>query len=138
VIEVSIERLVGDVALCNALSLYEYEPASGGPQTEEDEELGAQASWPMNFALGQSYPNPLHERTTIAYQLPIESPVSLKIYNVAGQVVRELASGKQKPGYYKASWDGKDGSGRQVSSGIYFYRLDAGGFTKTNKLVVVR
>lgn len=135
VINVEITPLEGDFALCNELALYEFGHGKGGGPQEE--------GWtgkplPLTYALSQSYPNPFNEKATIAYQLPEEAPVSLKVYNVAGQMVRELASGKQKAGYYNAVWDGKDGSGRSVSSGVYFYRLDAGGFSKTNKLVVVR
>jgi len=135
VIDVEILPLEGDFALCNELALYEFTRGSGGPQEEEG---WSDTPLPLAYALGQSFPNPCRDKTTISYQLPEETPVSLKVYNVAGQVVRELASGKQKAGYYQAAWDGKDGSGRQVSSGVYFYRLDAGGFSKTNKLVVVR
>ncbi len=136
VIDVEITPLEGDFALCNEIALYEFDRGKGGGPQEEEGWSGKPL--PLTYALGQSYPNPFKDNVTIAYQLPEEVPVSLKVFNVTGQVVRELASGKQKAGFYNAVWDGKDGSGRSVSSGIYFYRLDAGGFTKTNKLVVVR
>jgi len=135
VIDVEITPDAGDFALCNEIALYEFNRGSGGPQTDE---AGPFVALPLTYALGQSYPNPFRDNATIAYQLPEETPVSLKVFNVTGQVVRELASGKQKAGFYNAVWDGKDGFGRSVSSGIYFYRLDTGGFSKTNKLVVVR
>jgi hypothetical protein len=135
VIDVEITPDAGDFALCNEIALYEFDRGSGGPQTDE---AGPIMELPLTYALGQSFPNPFQDKATIAYQLPEETPVSLKVFNVTGQVVRELASGKQKAGFYKAVWDGKDGSGRSVSSGVYFYRLSAGGFSKTNKLVVVR
>lgn len=135
VIDVEITPDAGDFALCNEIALYEFNRGSGGPQTDE---AGPIVELPLTYALGQSFPNPFQDKAQISYQLPEETPVSLKVFNVTGQVVRELASGKQKAGYYKAVWDGKDGSGRSVSSGVYFYRLDAGGFRKTNKLVVVR
>ena len=136
VIDVEISPFEGDFALCNELTLYEFgRGKGGGPQEEEG---WSDKPLPLNYALGQSYPNPFKDKATISYQLPEETPVSLKVFNVTGQVVRELASGKQKAGYYKAVWDGRDGSGRSVSIGIYFYRLDTRGFSKTNKLVVVR
>jgi hypothetical protein len=132
-----IIRERGDFAVLGKLLVYEYAHGGGGggPQSAEG---ALPAPPPTVFALAQSYPNPMRDNATIRYQLPVETQVSLKVYNVIGQVVRELASGKQKAGYYKAVWDSRDGSGRSVSSGVYFYRLNAGGFTKTNKLIVVR
>jgi hypothetical protein len=132
-----IKRERGDFAVLGKLLVYEYAHGGGGggPQSAEG---ALPALLPTVFALAQSYPNPMRDNAIIRYQLPVETQVSLKVYNVIGQVVRELAAGKQKAGYYKAVWDSKDGSGRSVSSGVYFYRLDAGGFSKTNKLVVVR
>lgn len=132
-----IVRERGDFAVLGKLLVYEYAHGGGGggPQSTEG---ALPIPLPSVFALGQSYPNPMRDNAAIRYQLPVESRVSLKLYNVLGQVIRELASGKQKAGYYNAVWDGKDASGRLVSSGVYFYRLDAGGFTKTNKLVMVR
>jgi subtilisin family serine protease len=84
------------------------------------------------------YPNPVAEDATIAYEIAQPAPASLKLYNVAGQVVRTLVEGTVEPGRYEATWNGKDASGRKVSSGIYFYRLVAGPYSKTDKLVVVR
>jgi hypothetical protein len=132
-----IVRERGDFAVLGKLLVYEYAHGGGGggPQSTEG---ALPVPLPSVFALGQSYPNPMRDNAIIQYQLPVESQVSLKVYNVIGQMVRELASGKQKAGYYKAVWKGKDAQGREVSSGVYFYRLDAGGFSKTNKLVVVR
>lgn len=89
-------------------------------------------------ALLGCYPNPMAAEATVAYEIAKPTPASLRIYNVAGQVVRSLVEGKVEPGHYEAVWDGKDASGRKVGSGIYFYRLEAGSYSKTNKLVVVR
>jgi hypothetical protein len=105
----------------------------GGPQT-----AGVNALLPRVFALGPSRPNPTRVGVRIDYALPKESLVSLKVYNVAGQLVRTLREGKEKPGYFVAEWDGKDQVGHRVSSGVYLYRMEAGEFRKTRKLVVVR
>ncbi|MEW6687036.1 MAG: FlgD immunoglobulin-like domain containing protein, partial [Candidatus Edwardsbacteria bacterium] len=67
-----------------------------------------------------------------------ESKVSLKIYNVAGQVVKTLVNEPQEPGYYAVRWDGKNESGVGVASGVYFYRLRAGDFTATKKMILVK
>lgn len=93
---------------------------------------------PATFALGQSYPNPMVGGATIRYQIPRDVEVSLKVYNVSGQLVKTLVSGTEKAGFKQVAWDGRSDAGHRVSAGIYFYRLHAGDFTATKKLVVVR
>ena len=97
---------------------------------------------PSHFALYQNYPNPFNSSTTIRYQLPVCSHVTLKIYNLLGQKVRTLVDKHQEPGYYEARWDGKDGQGKDVASGVYFYKIKASGpernFIKTMKLLILR
>jgi hypothetical protein len=100
-------------------------------------ELGPVAL-PTAFALGQSYPNPMVGGATIKYALPRDVPVSFKVYNVSGQLVKTLVSGTEKAGYKQVSWDGKSNGGHKVGAGVYFYRFQAGDFTATKKLVVVR
>lgn len=93
---------------------------------------------PTVFDLYQSTPNPFVSITTIQYQLPIESRVSLRIYDVTGQLVRTLVDTQREPGYYKVVWDGRDDTGRRVTSGIYFYKIRAGPYTATKKLILLR
>jgi hypothetical protein len=82
------------------------------------------ASKPVHIKLEASnYPNPFNPVTTISYSLPNESEISLTIYNIKGQKVKELIKGTQATGSYNVSWDGKDESGKDVTSGIYFYKL---------------
>jgi hypothetical protein len=95
-------------------------------------------SLPEAFALRQNYPNPFNPRTTIAYELPEEQDVLLRVFSITGQVVRDLGRGTQSPGYYSVTWDGRDDSGRKVGSGVYLYRLWAGSFAQTRKLVLVK
>jgi len=66
------------------------------------------------------------------------SRVNMTFYNVAGQVVKEFNQGKQKAGYYSITWDGRSNRGHKVGAGIYFYRLEAGSWVKTRKMVVIR
>ena len=80
---------------------------------------------PKVFTLRQNFPNPFKGKTTIQYQLPEDSQVILKIYNLAGQQVKTLIDETQSAGYYKIDWDGKDSNGNMISSGIYFYRFIA-------------
>ncbi|MDI6841117.1 MAG: FlgD immunoglobulin-like domain containing protein [bacterium] len=81
------------------------------------------------------YPNPFRQLSVIRYQLPVESKISLKIYDLTGRFVRTLVDEKKKPGTYSIKWDGKDFSGKEVGSGVYFYKLEADKFNKTMKLI---
>lgn len=93
---------------------------------------------PVRYELAQSRPNPTTGRADIAYALPKDSKVALRVYNISGQLVRELVNGNQQAGWKSISWDGRDSRGRALASGVYFYRLEAGPYTATRKLVVVR
>lgn len=92
---------------------------------------------PGQFTLEQNYPNPFNPGTTIVYRLAQNSTVSLVIYNLTGQKVRTLVKNqKQAAGAYQVVWDGRDETGHAVSAGIYFYRLTAGEFFRTRKMVL--
>jgi len=93
---------------------------------------------PKEFALMQNYPNPFNPTTKIEYALPKESFVSLKVYDLLGREVTELVAGKQSPGSYRIEWNGTNGKGASVSSGIYFCRLQVGEKVFTRKMVMVR
>jgi hypothetical protein len=102
------------------------------------EEEKGKPTMPLVTFLGQNRPNPFPERTEIMYQLANKGKVKLVVYNVLGQAVRRVVEKDQEPGVYAASWDGRDEAGHSVSSGIYFYRLEASGRTQTRKMVKVR
>ncbi|MBZ0269093.1 FG-GAP-like repeat-containing protein, partial [bacterium] len=94
---------------------------------------------PLQFALYPAFPNPFRRGTTIRYDLPRTADVHLRIYDVAGRLVRTLERGRgASPGAYQVIWDGRNGSGRLVASGVYFYRLDAGDFRDVRKIVRIR
>ena len=88
---------------------------------------------PSKFALSQNYPNPFNPVTTIAYELPESGFVILSVYNVKGQLIKTLIESQQSPGFYQVHWDAG-----QVNSGIYFYRLSAGGRSLTGKMVLMK
>jgi hypothetical protein len=96
------------------------------------------------FNLSQNYPNPFNPTTVISYQVSAisdqQSAVSLKIYNILGKEVRTLISQEQRAGRYEVVWDGRDGLGREVSSGIYFCRLEVEGLkaVRTRKMVLMK
>jgi hypothetical protein len=90
------------------------------------------------YHLAQNYPNPFNPITTIDYQIPIRSRVSLKIFDVSGKLVRTLVDEYEGVGSHVALWDGKDGSGKAVASSIYFYELRAGDYRQTKRMVLLR
>ncbi len=93
---------------------------------------------PAEFALSQNYPNPFNPETTISYDLAEGSEVRLEIYNVMGQLVNTLVSEAQAAGRYRMRWSGQDAFGRQVASGVYFYRLQTEGFKAVRKLMLLK
>ncbi len=101
-------------------------------------EEAVQTTSPRVFSLSQNRPNPTTGSTNISYQLPAKTHVSLTVYNAAGRVVRSLVNGLVDPGCYEVAWDGRDSIGMKVSSGVYFYRLTAGHFEASRKMVVLR
>ena len=95
-------------------------------------------STPTEFALLQNFPNPFNPETTIKYNLAEGTNVSLRIYNVVGQVVRTLVAEPQSAGRYTVRWNGSDDRGVSVSSGIYFYELRSNGFQDVKKLMLLK
>ena len=93
---------------------------------------------PQVFSLAPNYPNPFNPSTTIRYQLPLDTQVSLEIYDVLGQKVRTLVSELKPAGHYLVSWDSRDDRNRHVAAGVYFYRLSAGDFSQVRKLLLLK
>ncbi len=92
----------------------------------------------VRFGLGPVTPNPFADGTVITYSAPKAAGVSLKIYNVHGQVVRDVFSGEVAAGVHQISWDGRDDSGARVARGVYFCRMETGSFSATEKLVFLK
>ena len=91
-----------------------------------------------DFALKSNHPNPFNAETRLHYALPEAQRVRLTIYDMLGRKVRTLVDEDQPPGLYQITWDGRDESGREVASGIYFYRLQTPQFTHTRKMILLR
>ena len=103
----------------------------------------ASTSVPEEFSLLQNYPNPFNPGTWIPYQLRATAAVEIKIYDVAGHLIRTISVGRQDAGYYTSEkravyWNGKNEAGRTVPTGIYFYQINAGDLTETRKMVVTK
>jgi len=94
---------------------------------------------PASYRLGQNVPNPFNPVTTIWYELPEPAAVRLQVFDVSGRLVRTLENGGVRgPGRHEAVWDGRSDAGRRVSAGVYFYHLEAGDFTMTRRMTLVK
>tara|TARA_B100000686_G_C16647969_1_gene893903 strand:- start:284 stop:1267 length:984 start_codon:yes stop_codon:yes gene_type:complete len=120
------------------LSVYPLKIIAGNPEyviakTEEILSL-----LPDNFALHQNYPNPFNPTTTIQFDVPEPTYISLKVYNLMGQEVRSLNNKWLPTGRHRLIWNGKDQRGISVSSGVYIYRLQSRTFQQTRKMLLLK
>lgn len=99
---------------------------------------GLEPEIPLEFALQQNYPNPFNPITTLEYAIPEPVQVNISVFDLRGQVVRTLVNQSLTAGYWSVQWNGTDNYGRSVSSGIYLYRINAGSFTATKKLMFLK
>ncbi|MBD3337318.1 MAG: T9SS type A sorting domain-containing protein [Candidatus Eisenbacteria bacterium] len=93
---------------------------------------------PNRMALAQNYPNPFGPTTTIRFDLPDSRRVRLEVFSLQGRKVATLIDKAMTPGRFTVLWDGRDAGGRSVASGVYLYRLTAGDFRATNRMVLTR
>jgi hypothetical protein len=111
-----------------------WTPWLSSTDVEQEEEMAV----PLEFSLSQNYPNPFNPQTVIEYNLRKESHVKITVYNVLGQKVRILRDEIEEGGHKRVVWDGRDDSGNEVTSGIYFYKIVAGDFAKAKKMIMVK
>jgi hypothetical protein len=108
------------------------------------EEILIAAELPKQFALRQNYPNPFNPSTTIRFEVPTRAKISIKIYNILGQEVFELADRVYEPGFHHIQWNGVNRQNRAVASGVYIYRVVAQAiegkerFVKTRKMMLLK
>jgi len=120
-------RIVGEIVDMGA---YEWDGVSAVEET---------VGLPTAFTLHAAAPNPFNPQTTIAFENPRQEEVTLRIFDLSGRLVRELIAGEfRAPGRHEIVWNGRDDAGRQVASGTYFYRLEAGEFAETKRMVLVK
>lgn len=104
------------------------------PTDVDDEIFGL----PAQFALYQNHPNPFNPLTTIGFSLLRSSAVGLEVYNILGENIRSLVSGRMPVGTHSVIWDGRDENGAEVPTGIYFYRLETDEFLDTKKMLLLK
>jgi hypothetical protein len=135
----SNDELAKDIA--DAINNAEMLPAGVIDHSYEtipyDEDVAVSRVAPTRFAMSQNHPNPANGLTTIELSLPVETEYVLSIYDMSGRLVRELAH-TAGPGLITIHWDGMDRTGSPVSSGLFFFRVDAGSFTETRKMLMIR
>ncbi|MBE0565598.1 MAG: VCBS repeat-containing protein [Krumholzibacteria bacterium] len=112
--------------------------AFAAEQSLEPGSVSAVAELPTRFALHPNYPNPFNPSTTLRFDLPQAGKVELTIYDTAGRRVRTLVRETLAAGRQEVVWRGRDDGGRQVASGVYFYRLEAGTFGETKKMILLK
>ncbi len=93
---------------------------------------------PASFSVAQNYPNPFNPATTIAYDLPERADVELEIYNILGQSIYDESFAGQEPGTHEIYWTARDNYGRELPTGIYFYRIKTGASKQTRKMVLLK
>jgi hypothetical protein len=119
-----------------------YDPESAGPAAKlvvvDDIPEVEEITETTDFGMDQNYPNPFNPTTMISYSLATVSDVKLVVYNILGQEIRVLVNNTQAIGSHSIQWDGRDAIGRQVSSGMYIYRLVAGRNVATKKMIFAK
>lgn len=93
---------------------------------------------PSEYELYQNYPNPFNNRTTIKYSLAKPANVNINIYSCTGEKVTTLHSGNETQGKKAVTWNGKDSEGNEVSSGVYFFELQTGGYSQSKKMLFMK
>ncbi|HRP37926.1 MAG TPA: FlgD immunoglobulin-like domain containing protein, partial [Candidatus Dojkabacteria bacterium] len=93
---------------------------------------------PLDYLLSQNFPNPFNPSTSVQFTVPKEGLVTIKVYDMLGQAVADLYSGNAQAGTYTLNWDGKDSSGKSVSSGNYIYKMVAGEFVQSKKMTFLK
>jgi flagellar hook assembly protein FlgD len=99
---------------------------------------GGNQNIPKDFTLFQNYPNPFNPETKIKYQLTVKSPVSIIIYDINGREIFFYNKDSKPAGDYEFDWRGIDMQGQDVSSGVYFYKIETEKFSEAKKMVLVR
>jgi hypothetical protein len=124
----------GEIELVSSIAV----ARTGGRLNTTRNSLVADAIVPKSYVLYQNKPNPFNPATEIAFTLPSPSHVKLDVLNILGQNVTTLIDGYRPAGDHTVTWEGRDGNGGPAASGVYFYRIEAGSFTKCKKMLLLK
>jgi len=119
---------------------------SGGDNSEYSDILSVTLDWmsvkedqlPKTYAIHQNYPNPFNPITTLRYGLPEDAMVNITIYDMMGRIVSTLVNENQSSGYKTLQWNATNDSGQPVSAGVYIYKIKAGHFAQTKKMILLK
>jgi len=130
----------GNIALFgNNTSSYWWRVGLDTSECEEFElALPITAYNPNTFRLNQNYPNPFNPTTNLSYELSADSYVTISVYDLLGNVVKNLVSEYQKSGIKSVQWDATNDYGHSVAAGVYLYRIESGPFTNTKKMILLK
>jgi hypothetical protein len=129
---------VNDLVEGGQLVLLSYRTVPPVEDGQDGGESGEASDDAAGVTLGANTPNPFNPTTTIRFSLAQSTEVSLRIYNAQGQLVRELVNEARSAGDHAVTWDGRNDAGSGVASGVYFYRLQAAGFSETRRMVLLK
>ena len=110
----------------------------GDPNSKPNPTDVTEKQIPTAYNLLNNFPNPFSPSTIIAFEIPQAENVSLKVFNINGQLIRTLTNENLPAGKFERTWDGKNEIGNEVSSGIYIYRLTAGNFNRSARMVLMK
>ena len=110
-------------------TIFEVQTVFGSNNTRTTDQL---------LTLNPNFPNPFSDATVISFELPEEGMVSLEVFDTQGRNVQTLLDENRAAGPHQIKWDGRDAKGSALPAGVYFYRLESGGYTQVRKMVIVR
>ena len=131
--EYPVLKFAGAVELIDAFAV-----SAGNQRVNMKQQKTTNNLLPDKFDLAQNYPNPFNPTTTIKFALPEASNVNLEVYNILGQKVNVLVDSYMDAGYHSIEWNGDDQNGNKVSSGVYFYKIKAGDFEQSKKMMLLK
>ena len=132
-LNVAVDSRTNGVVMIDAQATSAPSPCPPAQRTDGEDQYQEASSIPHSYSLAQNHPNPFNPTTSIQYELPASGFVSLKIFDVLGREVATLANEVQDAGYKSASFNAED-----LSSGVYFYRLQSGTFVGIRKMILMR
>lgn len=134
----SIKCIVADSEGATATSDILYVTVEGGPRPSVKKRIVCVNIAPKELTLKENYPNPCNPTTTIEFGLPETRYVEIFVYSLTGKKVATMVDGIMQGGYHQVKWDGKDSSGKQLTSGIYFYQINSGGKKLVRKMILAK